>query len=63
MPVWIALLGCAGVLLFETTDYLNKKERAIEDADDLTVRAMGNPSDALKVAEQRLEAGRIGFSL
>jgi hypothetical protein len=62
-PVWAVLLGCASVLLFETTDYLNQKERAIQDADDLTVRAMGSRSDALKVAEQRLEAGRIDFSL
>ena len=62
-PVYAALLACAGVLLFEVSEYQNQQERSIEDANDLAVRAMGNPSEALKVAEQRLEAGRIDFPL
>jgi hypothetical protein len=62
-PVLVIALGCAGVALVELTDYLNQKEQFIQDANDLTVRAMGSRSDALKVAEERLEAGRIGFSL
>lgn len=62
-PVLIAALGCAGVALVQITDYLDQKERSIQDAEDLAVRAMGSRSDALKVAEQRLEGGRISFSL
>ena len=63
MPVLIVALGCAGVALVQITDYLNQNERSMQDASDLTVRAMGSRSDVLRVAEERLEAGRIGFSV
>jgi hypothetical protein len=49
--------------LVEINDYLNQVEQSIRDADDLAVRAMDSRADALRVAEQRLEAGRISFSL
>ncbi len=62
-PVWIISLGCAGVLLFEFGGYLTQQEWLKADNADLTVRAMSSPSDALRVAEQRLEAGRVDFAL
>jgi hypothetical protein len=62
-PVLVVALGCASVALVQVTDYLDQNERSLQDAGDLTIRAMGSRSDVLRVAEERLEAGRVGFAV
>ncbi len=62
-PVWLVAVGCAGALLFELGVYVTQQEWTKADNADVAVRAMSSPSDAIKVAEQRLEAGRVDFPL
>ncbi len=63
LPVWIAVLGCAGAALYMLGGEASNQEWLRKKSADLAVRAMSDPAGALGEAEKSLESGDIDFSL